>query len=758
MSNSVISLGIQVDGENNFKSALSALNAQTKAFEQDLKALSASMGGLDKDYATASKAAQTYDQIIQANQQKLGILGQQLDAAQKKLQDLARAYEQAQQSGDPAAIERAANEYNKQVAVVAKLSAEMSKTEAATSQASNAFDHQQQVMEGLTTEISHTEDESKKAKEALAQMASSAITSGMEKLKSAAHSLAQGLQTVYNAANQLASKMSGIMKGIGAGGAAIFAGLGKVALDYNSQMESYTTNFATLLGSTEAAVKKVDELKKMAAATPFGMADLASATQTLLNFQVPAQKATTILQQLGDISLGNSEKLQSLATVFGQVSSAGKLTGQDLMQFINAGFNPLNEIAKKTGESMEQLRDRMSKGGISVQEVEQAFVSATSAGGQFFNGMQAASQTMTGLFSTLKDNVTSLIGSVFQPLTDSIKTTLLPTAIGYISDLTTAFQTNGLSGMMQAATTIIQGLLQTVQSGGPQVIQTVFSFLQEMIGQISAMAPQLVSTAATLITSFMQGLHNTIPQIMPVIQQIAPLIVQTIISWRMEMINMGLQVIVAIAKGIAENVDKIVDSIVQNVEAILKTITDNIEQFVEAGIKIIIALGEGLIKCIPKLVEALPTIISAIVNGLIEHLPEILNVGVRIVEGLWEGICSMADWLWSQITDWIGGIFDGICSFFGIKSPSRLMRDEVGVNLALGMAEGIAKGAGAVQSAYDRLMPSPSSLTASVDGYSVAARVAGETSAAGSPWQDNRPIVLTLNDRELGRAVRGYAQ
>lgn len=730
MSNSVISLGLQVDGEKTFQSALNAINAQTKAMGASLQATATSMSAFDRGLLGTVKSAQTYGQIIQQNQQKMDILAQKLTAAQQKLQQLAQAYEQAQRSGDPAQIERAANAYNRQQQVVANLSAEMSRTQAETN----------------------------KAKNALKQMASSAIASGMEKLKSAAHSLAQGLQTVYNAADQLATKMSGIMKGISAGGAAIFAGLGKVALDYNSQMESYTTNFATLLGSTEAAVKKVDELKKMAAATPFGMADLASATQTLLNFQVPAQKATTILQQLGDISLGNSEKLQSLATVFGQVSSAGKLTGQDLLQFINAGFNPLNEIAKKTGESMEQLRDRMSKGGISVQEVEQAFISATSAGGQFFNGMQAASQTMTGLFSTLKDNVTSLIGSVFQPLTESIKTTLLPTAIGYINDLTTAFQTQGLSGMMQAATTIIQGLLSQVQSGGPQVISAVFSFLQEMIGQISAMAPQLVSAAATLITSFMEGLHNTIPQIMPVIQQIAPLIVQTIISWRMEMINMGLQVIMALAQGIADNVDKIVDSIVKNVEAILKTITDNIEQFVEAGIKIILALGEGLIKCIPKLVEALPTIISAIVNGLIEHLPDILNVGVRIVEGLWEGICSMAEWLWSQITDWIGGIFDGICSFFGIKSPSRLMRDEVGVNLALGMAEGIAKGAGAVQSAYDRLMPSPSSLTASVDGYSVAARVAGETSAADNPWQDNRPIVLKLNDRELGRAVRGYEQ
>ena len=83
---------------------------------------------------------------------------------------------------------------------------------------------------------------------------------------------------------------------------------------------------------------------------------------------------------LGAVALGNKEKLSSLALVFGQVSSAGRLTGQDLLQFINVGFNPLNYIAKRTGESMEELRDRMSRGAIGVEEVEQAFIDATSNG------------------------------------------------------------------------------------------------------------------------------------------------------------------------------------------------------------------------------------------------------------------------------------------------------------------------------------------------------------------------------------------
>lgn len=726
MANSVISLGIEVNGEKTFDNALKAINAQCRAFSAEIKTTSSSLSVFDKGILGTAKNVQSYAQIIQAQGQKMEILKQKLDSAKSSLSQLAGELERAKASGNPEAIDRATNAYNEQAQTVANLSRQMEQTE-------------QNI---------------NKAKRALLDIAKGAISSGLEKIKDAAHAMGEGLKKAAEAANELTNKMSDITQKVAVGAVAVFAGLGKVALDYNSQMENYTTNFATLLGSTEAAVMKVEELKKMAASTPFAMNDLAAATQTLLNFQIPAEKTSTILQQLGDISLGNSEKLQSLATVFGQVSSAGRLTGQDLMQFINAGFNPLNEIAKQTGESMEQLRERMSAGGVSVKEVEQAFISATSAGGQFYQGMQSASQTMTGLFSTLKDNVTSLIGTVFQPLTDSIKSKLLPAAIGYIQELTNAFQTQGVSGMIAAATQIMNGILQTVQSQGPQIVQTVFQFIQEMIQSLSSVTPQFVQAAAAVIQAFMEGLHNTIPQILPVIQQIAPLIVQTIVSWKSEMLQMGIQIIVAIAEGIAKDVDKTVDAIVQNVQAIVKTITDNIDKFVEAGIQIIIALGKGLIECIPTLVENIPTIIKAIVDGIISHLPDILNVGVQIVKGLWDGIASMISWLWDQVSGWIQGLWDGIKSFFGIASPSKLMRDEIGKNLALGMAEGIIAGSGAVQNAYNSLMPNASSFALSADGYSVAARQAA--AGVNNVYQDNRPVILRLNDRELGRAVRGY--
>ena len=109
-------------------------------------------------------------------------------------------------------------------------------------------------------------------------------------------------------------------------------GVTKAGIEYNAQMEAYQTNFGVLLGDQAAALAHVAELREMAAKTPFGMEDLANASQTLLSFGVGVDDAMNSLQMLGDISLGNKERFSSLALAFAQVSSAGKLTGQDLLQ------------------------------------------------------------------------------------------------------------------------------------------------------------------------------------------------------------------------------------------------------------------------------------------------------------------------------------------------------------------------------------------------------------------------------------------
>lgn len=186
----------------------------------------------------------------------------------------------------------------------------------------------------------------------------------------------------------------------------------KSGLEYNATMQSYLTNFKVMLGSEEQAAEKLAEIRKMAASTPFSLDDLTSGTQTLLQFGIAVDDTTGVLQQLGDISLGNADKLQTLVRAYGKMSSAQKVTLENVTMMIDAGFNPLNQICNATGESMADLYKRISDGKVSFAELESAVASATSQGGQFYNGMLEASQTFSGRMSTLKDNVSALTGEL----------------------------------------------------------------------------------------------------------------------------------------------------------------------------------------------------------------------------------------------------------------------------------------------------------------------------------------------------------
>lgn len=182
----------------------------------------------------------------------------------------------------------------------------------------------------------------------------------------------------------------------------------KSGLDYNAQMESYLTNFKVMLGDEQLAAEKLEEIRRMAASTPFSLSDLTEGTQTLLQFGVAADDTTGVLKRLGDISLGNADKLQTLVRAYGKMSSAQKVTLENVNMMIDAGFNPLNQICDATGESMSALYKRISDGKVSFNELEAAVAAATSEGGQFYNGMLEASQTFNGRLSTLKDNVAAL--------------------------------------------------------------------------------------------------------------------------------------------------------------------------------------------------------------------------------------------------------------------------------------------------------------------------------------------------------------
>lgn len=206
------------------------------------------------------------------------------------------------------------------------------------------------------------------------------------------------------------------------GGLAIGAGftlLAKTGLDAAMTMETLNAQFKVMTGSAERSAELLADISDFAAKTPFSKLGLADAGKTLMAFGLEAEKVVPTLRMLGDVAGADQTKLKGLALVFGQIQSTGRLMGQDLLQLINQGFNPLTEISKKTGISVAKLKDAMAQGAITADMVTAAFQSATSEGGLFYKNLEAQSQTLQGRISTLKDNfVTALqnMAEAFMPL------------------------------------------------------------------------------------------------------------------------------------------------------------------------------------------------------------------------------------------------------------------------------------------------------------------------------------------------------
>ena len=195
------------------------------------------------------------------------------------------------------------------------------------------------------------------------------------------------------------------------GGAGVLKALGSEIIRVRGEFQSMQTAIETMVGK-DMAGQLIPQIKELAKISPLTMSDMVGAEKMMLGFNIQAEDTIKYLKAISDISMGESSKFNSLTLAFSQMSAAGKLMGQDLNQMINAGFNPLQIISEKTGKSIATLKDEMSKGAVSAEMVQQAFIDATSAGGKFYNMSENASKTINGQLSMMQDALDSVFNEL----------------------------------------------------------------------------------------------------------------------------------------------------------------------------------------------------------------------------------------------------------------------------------------------------------------------------------------------------------
>lgn len=590
-------------------------------------------------------------------------------------------------------------------------------------------------------------------------------------------------------------------------------GAGAVAgMKYNASIETYQTSFEVMTGSAEKAAEVIDRLKKVGAETPFELPDLADTTQLLMNYGLTADEAMDKMMMLGDISQGSADKMSRIAMAYGQMSSAGKVQLEDIKQMIEAGFNPLQEISETTGESMASLYDRISEGTLSVDEITASMQRATSEGGKYYQSMQKQSQTFDGMISTLKDNAQQLLGDVVQPISDSMVNTLLPAAIDSINQMSNAFQTQGVDGLIQAGSQILVNLLTGIAQGLPNVITTALQIIQALITNLNLNLPQLISAGGQILMSLVQGIVSLLPslgglalniilslanaisanapQMIPKAVEVLLNFVQGIISNLPQIVDAGINMLISLAMGVANALPQLIEKVPQIINQFCSKIDSLLPKILAAGVGVIVTLGMGIIQSIPTIVANAGEIVKAILN-VITHL-NLFSTGANIMKGLGNGLKSMfgnigsiAKSLVNKIKnpfsiDWssigkniVDGITRGISgtagkiasaaksaaksalnaakSFLGIHSPSRVFRDQVGKYMALGMGVGFEENV-PVADMEKGLASSVQTLRQK------SLRVTTEpTASSGTGWM-TRSMTVKSNNEEMQNLLKAARQ
>lgn len=436
------------------------------------------------------------------------------------------------------------------------------------------------------------------------------LSDAQKRVKAFSESIKAGVQTAMK-----------IGAAVAAAGAAVGGYVAKTGIGYNQQMDDYTANMQTLLGGVDKAEAKIKELSDMAAKTPFELPTLADATQTLLSFGVKAEDSTGILKSLGDISLGNASKLETLTRAYGKMSSTGKVTLDNVQEMINAGFNPLNLIAERNHMTMEKLNEAISDGKVPFDELTWAIQKATSEGGQYFNGMETASKTLTGRLSTLKENWRAFLALLTKPAYETLRDTVLPSAIDMVNKLTASFNESGLQGVLNTFSAEVGKLGKSIASKITEYFDSdqAKTDLQNATGKIAKLLTGgniLLSDVTSFITNILSKINDTFADdtVKANLASTGEKLIKGILAFeegKIKTIISGLTVVTNVATGLLQGVSDYFSS-----EEGKAGITNIISSLGNA----IANLGQTAINAVPALVSAGAAIYEGIVTAAANNI------------------------------------------------------------------------------------------------------------------------------------------
>lgn len=640
---------IGIDGEAEFRKELNNLTQQVKTFGAELKAVSTSA---DDEADAVGKAARQQE-----------ILGNAIDAQKQKLSQLQQALQRATQEWGESDTKTL-----KWRQSVARAETELNQLESQLKQTTSTLDKTDRAADDLGDSMDDAGKKSSSFGDMLkANLSASAIT---------------------GFASSITGAISGVISGLG-------------------QMVEESKEYQKIMGSLEISSEKAGYTAEETSAAYnelFGvLGDNQTAATTTANLQALGL-AQSDLNTLIDGTIGawatygDSIPIDGLAEAINETVQTGTVTGTlaDMLNWAGTSEDAFNEkLAACSTES--------ERANLILQEMANQGLTQAGTAWQEQNANLVAANNATALYQQNASALATAIGPMF---------TAIQTAgaqlLGVLAQIAGAFDFSAIGQQITSLVEWFTGLVTAVSNGemtiGEALGQVSGKFTEtigNILSQLGEALPGILQAGVDIVLNLLQGIVDNTPQLLQGVTDLITGAVQALADNLPEFLQKGMEIVANLVNGIVDSLPDMIASAVEAVSAFLQSVTDNLPEIVAKGVEMLLSIVSGIIDSLPDIVSAAGRIVSSVIDTI--KSTNWISVGIDILSGIGKGIINGIGGVVSAARNAASSILNSIKGFFGIHSPSIVMRDMIGGNMMQGWANGIRGGihgtVGAMQSA-----------------------------------------------------------
>jgi len=704
-------LKIGVEGEKEFKKALSDINQSFKVLGSEMKLVESEFGRNENS--------------VQSLTAKNEVLTKQIDSQKDKIETLRKALGNASDSfgENDRRTQQWAVQLNNAQAELNGMERELKSNEKALDGVSDEFDDAEKQADQFGDELKDAGD---KADDAGGRF----------------------------------QKLGGVLKGIGAAMGTAFVAVGAAAVgaakaltDMTVGAAAYADEILTMSTVTGMSTESLQAYKYAAELVDVSMETLTGSMSKQVKSMASARdgsaKFADAYAKLGvSVADGNGQLRDSETVYWETIDALGKISNETerdalAMQIFGKSAQELNPLIAQGSEGIAALTEEAKRMGAvmsddslnalgkfddSVQRLKAGAGAAKNAMGTILlpqlqtladDGVSLLGDFTRGLneaggdFGKISDVIGNAIGGIADMVLENLPK-IMEVAVDIVMALINSI-TDNLPMIIEVASSVIFTLLQGLVEALPQITQGAVQLVMSLVDGIIDNLPMLIQAAIDMIITLALGIADALPELIPSIVEAIILIVDTLLANMDKILEAAFAIIGGLAEGLLNALPRLMEALPQIITTIIEFITSNLPAIIEMGITLIVQLAAGLIQAIPQLIAAIPQIITAIVSGLGSAVGSVMQIGMDIVKGLWEGIKSMGKWLSDSVGNFFGGIVDGVKGLLGIHSPSTVFAG-IGGNMGEGIGVGFLNAMNGVEKDMQRAVPTEFDVNATVNG------------------------------------------